>query len=140
MIVYLAHNYGGKEENIIESMMFASEIEKEFPDFVIINPLLVFANRKYQGSDKGWFEDITRCLKLLAKCEALILSGDWRHSPGCCAELGYAAALNLPTMFYTKEHKLEIPDNLDLFLRDITAPENKRTCGHKSTGIGKGSH
>lgn len=42
---------------------------------------------------------LQKCLCMLSRCDMLLLCGDWQHSKGCMAELGYAMARHIPIIF-----------------------------------------
>ena len=91
-LIYVAHPYGGLEENktaidhIMERLVLSDKIN------VYLSPLhnysMVYFETEYA---KG----LQICLDMLEKCSVLILCGDWQHSKGCIGEWAYANARNI---------------------------------------------
>lgn len=63
-----------------------------FPHSVILYPLHNFSYvpEAVAHSKGGYLELMDRCIGLLSRCDALILTGAWERSPGCMAEYIYA--------------------------------------------------
>lgn len=91
-LIYVAHPYGGLEENkaaidhIMERLVLSDKIN------VYLSPLhnysMVYFETEYA---KG----LQICLDMLEKCSVLILCGNWQHSKGCIGEWAYAKARNI---------------------------------------------
>lgn len=87
-IVYFAHPFGGKRGNVDMAGYLAEKLFFAFPRITLFSPIHNWGYLSYEGTDQ--YEIINDCLSLLSRCDALVLSGNWLHSCGCCAE--YAAA------------------------------------------------
>lgn len=128
--VYVAHPYGGKPENkkaveqIIRGLNSGDHpmLTREIPAFhTTMHPLeqaiskvqadeLIHATYQSSIHQLGFmYEDIPyvtglqKCLAMLSRCDMLLLCGDWKHSKGCMAELGFAMARHIPIIFENKD-------------------------------------
>ena len=90
VFVYVAHPYGGKEENKELCAKYMKKLQNHFYRPMFISGIHTFCFYSYE--DEDYEIGIDRCLLLLSKCKAIVLCGDWRNSKGCCAEYGYAMA------------------------------------------------
>jgi nucleoside 2-deoxyribosyltransferase len=88
--VYVAHPYGGKEENKSACAECVKQLQEYFPVSTFFSGIHTFSLFPYE--DEKFEIGIDRCLELLDKCKAIVLCGGWRNSKGCCAEYGYAKA------------------------------------------------
>jgi hypothetical protein len=94
MIVYCASAYRGKDEwevwmNIMSSLVVAREVWKR--GHVAICP---HGNSLFFGLPFDTM--IAGDLKLLAKCDCLLLSGAWKDSEGCGKEYRWAVEHSMP--------------------------------------------
>ena len=96
--VYIAHPYGGKEENkakvekIIKDLIASDKRLSEehlmgHAEYVYISPIHAFA-----FTDGTYLESINMCFALLDGCNAIRMCGDWENSRGCNMEYAYAKA------------------------------------------------
>lgn len=90
-VAYMAHPYGRNFDNIVKARIMATKIIEKYPDLVIVNPLDNF--QFMRGVDEA--NVLQACSILLSKCDILILTGDWRESVGCRAELAVARNFGL---------------------------------------------
>ena len=87
-LVYLSHPYNGESGNVIKARAKARVVAAAFPDSILINPLDNLSYMDYDADD--YVKGLDACLKLLGKCKAIVLTGDWRKSKGCIAEYAFA--------------------------------------------------
>jgi hypothetical protein len=90
-VAYMAHPYGGDFGNIVKARTMATKISEKYPDLVIVNPLDNFQFMR----DVDEVNVLQACSTLLAKCDILILTGDWHESVGCRTELEVARNFGL---------------------------------------------
>lgn len=93
-MIYISHPYTGNEkENKKDAAQIMRKLGKKYPDVLFINPLAVMAHLK----DRISYEKVlAQCKALLAKCDGLILSGNWKDSYGCTEEYLFATSRNMP--------------------------------------------
>lgn len=88
-IFYVSHPYTGDEEkNRKEARNITAMLKDRYPQYIFINPL--DAMRYTTGLP--YEETLEQCLELLFICDGIIMTGDWRHSIGCCREYQTALA------------------------------------------------
>lgn len=99
VVAYMAHPYGGKAENIEKACDMAEKLADLHPRMAIINPLDNFRYLAYFGER----DILEREKQVLERCDVLIMTGDWRTSPGCMGEASFAYAHNIPIIEPDKE-------------------------------------
>ena len=87
-LVYISHPYNGESGNVIKARAKARVVAAAFHDSILINPLDNLSYMDYDADD--YVKGLDACLKLLGKCKAIVLTGDWRKSKGCIAEYAFA--------------------------------------------------
>ena len=85
--VYLAHPYGGDENNVEDAKQMVKRLVKKFPETVFLSPLQATG---FYYNDIPYMEGMNHCIELLSRCDELWLCDGWQDSKGCCME--YAAA------------------------------------------------
>lgn len=93
-LVYVAHPYAGKAENIEKCKRKIAELVKDGRKRVYISPVLNYQGVPYEADN--YKDGIDLCFELLSQCDALMLTGDWQSSKGCLAEYGFAVAAGMP--------------------------------------------
>ena len=93
-IAYMVHPFNGADANMYLSLVIANDIHEHIPGIVIVNPLTNFAYMPYDKNN--YRKGIDTCLALLDRCDALILTGNWKDSRGCMAEYGFAKSREIP--------------------------------------------
>lgn len=95
-LIYLAHPYGGKPENICKAVDLGTDLQTEYEDYHIFNAAYYFC--KYHGVFNE--ERIMQmCLDMVGRCDALWLAPGWENSPGCNAELVEAQRAGLAVRY-----------------------------------------
>jgi nucleoside 2-deoxyribosyltransferase len=87
--VYVAHPYGGEEENKQKVEEIIKQLIQNNPDTLYVSPIHCTG---FYYHDVTYEKGMEYCFKLLDMCDRLLLCGDWKHSTGCCMEYGYAVA------------------------------------------------
>ena len=91
MLIYVAHPYGGKEEN-------KKAVEEKIKKLVKKYPIHTF------GYMYNWVKDYEQgmqmCLNLLKRCDRLILCEGWSASKGCNREYDFAKKSNIKALSY----------------------------------------
>ena len=86
MLLYLAHKYQGKQENMERVRKIAHDLQMENPTHCVVCPLLNFSALKY--GELGFDEELEICLDLLSVCDVLIVASD--VSDGVQKEIDFA--------------------------------------------------
>lgn len=92
VVAYMAHPYGGKKVNIEKACDMAEKLADLHPRMAIINPLDNFRYLAYFGER----DILEREKQVLERCDVLIMTGDWKASPGCMGEASFAYAHDIP--------------------------------------------
>lgn len=94
--VYVAHPYGGKEENKILVENIILELVTKFPDTLFLSPIHALG---YLYTALSYDEGMKHCYALLEDCDELLLCKGWQDSEGCTREFKYARTHNI-NIFY----------------------------------------
>lgn len=92
VVAYMAHPYGGKKVNIEKACDMAEKLADLHPRMAIINPLDNFRHLAYFGER----DILEREKQVLERCDVLIMTGDWKKSPGCMGEFSFAYHHGIP--------------------------------------------
>lgn len=93
MIIYISHPYQNKKENKIKIENIIKELVKEHPEHTFISPVHTFG---FMYEDVEYEVGLGMCLKLLNRCDYMLVFGDWENSRGCKAEIEYARVRRIP--------------------------------------------
>lgn len=93
-MIYVAHPYGGKEENIRRAAECLRELKKMYPYQTLFSPLHNWGWDSYDADHQA--KPMQDCLTVLKKCDGIILCGMWRKSMGCMQEYAAACVLGIP--------------------------------------------
>ena len=97
------------------------KLKKKF-DWQIINP----ASYTYDDDDKYTYHRVLyRDFKIIEKCDAIYMFGDWTDSPGAQCELAFARILGIDIMFENPEDASAIAYDMksDVEIGDLTTGE-----------------
>ncbi|WP_307972897.1 hypothetical protein [uncultured Dialister sp.] len=92
VVAYMAHPYGGKKANIEKACDMAEKLADLHPRMAIINPLDNFRHLEYFGER----DILAREKQVMERCDVLIMTGDWKKSPGCMGEFSFAYNHDIP--------------------------------------------
>ena len=85
--VYVAHPYGGKEENKQSVETLIREMVKNYPDVLYLSPIHAMG---YLYNDVEYEHGMQYCFALLKTCDELLLCEGWETSRGCKMEKEFA--------------------------------------------------
>jgi hypothetical protein len=88
-IFYVAHEFGGKLENIEKAKKITHDLQVKDLENTYICPLLAFSHLQY--GEIGYDAEMTLCFDLLQMCEKIIVASD--ISKGVDAEISLAEKL-----------------------------------------------
>ena len=93
-LIYVAHPYQGMKENEEKADKIIKELYKRYPEHSFVSPI----HGIRCGYDDVTISDgLSYCLKLLSKCDEIILCNGWENSVGCTAEAALANSLGIKT-------------------------------------------
>ena len=85
-IYYVAHAYGGKQENLERAKKITHDLQVADLENTYICPLLTFSHLKY--GEIGYDAEMENCLDLLSVADKLIVASDL--SKGVAREIDFA--------------------------------------------------
>jgi hypothetical protein len=120
--IYVAHPYGGKEENKIAVEEIVKELVANNPDILYMSPIHAFG---YLYDTVSYEKGMEYCIDLLRGCDELLLCEGWENSKGCCAEYTYALGKGIPVKYHNEigmtiklvesEVRKQYPMSLEMF-------------------------
>lgn len=112
-LVYVAHPYGNLKDNKLKIDAIMEQLVFDDPTNVYVSPIHNYGFKYLEGDE--YKKGIDVCLRLLGKCDALILAGDWKNSRGCNNKYVFAVENGIP-IYTLKTWKMIVVDkvkNLD---------------------------
>jgi hypothetical protein len=94
--IYVAHPYGGKEENKAKVETLIREMVKVSPNTLYISPIHALG---YLYNDVSYKRGMMYCFELLRLCDELLLCEGWENSQGCNMEKDFAEAHGIPISY-----------------------------------------
>jgi hypothetical protein len=91
--IYVAHPYGGQEENKQSVEKIIKKLIKNNPDVLYFSPIHCF---EYTYFYVSYEQGMEYCLGILKTCDELILCPGWEKSRGCNIEKKYAEDNSIP--------------------------------------------
>lgn len=95
--VYIAHPYGGLEENKISVEKIITELVLNMPNRLYISPIHALG---YLYNLVDYKTGMDYCFELLHTCDVLVLCDSWEKSTGCCMEKEYAYTHGIQIIYY----------------------------------------
>lgn len=108
-IIYLSHNYGGKESNKKHIETVIKSLVKRYPDYTFLSPVHTLGFLYYALTyDNG----MRHCLALLDMCDECWSVDGYNNSKGCVIEQSYCADHRIPTVIIQDCAKCEYNDKI----------------------------
>ena len=101
MLLYLAHKYQGKQENLDRVKKIAHDLQMENPTHCVVCPLLNFSCLDY--GEIGYDDEIELCLDLLSLCDTLIVASD--VSQGVQKEIDFARMVGMEVVDLAEKYR-----------------------------------
>jgi hypothetical protein len=95
-LVYLAHPFLGKSENVQKAEQIILKLIKLYPDYTFYSPLHATGFFYFA---KSYEEGMKDCLEMLSRCDEIWLAGNWQESKGCNIEFNWADEHHMPIKF-----------------------------------------
>lgn len=112
-LVYIAHPFGNVKENQLKIDAIMEELVLADTENAYVSPIHNFGFMYLEGDE--YVKGLNICLRLLQKCDVLVLAGNWRTSRGCNAEFTLAKKTGIP-IYTLDEWKLCIRKEEQSFL------------------------
>ncbi|WP_295236923.1 DUF4406 domain-containing protein [Veillonella sp.] len=121
-LIYVAHPYGGLEENRLKIDHIMKWLVLEDESNVYLSPIHNFGFMYLTGDE--YQKGLNICLRMLEQCDVLVLCGDWRASKGCKQEFDKAKEMGIPIYTFTewKEHvnpKAALNNKIKRFVEEL---------------------
>ncbi len=94
--IYVAHPYGGKQENKNKVEQIVKDLARENPLILYISPIHAVG---FLYNDIDYMQGMEYCFELLSIADELILCENWESSRGCRLEKEYAEKYNIPIRY-----------------------------------------
>ena len=101
MLLYLAHKYQGKQENVERAKKIAHDLQMENPTKCVVCPLLNFSFLDY--GEIGYEQEMEICLDLLSACDVLIVASD--ASDGVREEIDFARMVGMEVIDLAEKYR-----------------------------------
>ena len=101
MLLYLAHKYQGKQENVERAKKIAHDLQMENPTQCVVCPLLNFSSLDY--GEIGYEQEMEICLDLLSACDVLIVASD--VSNGVRKEIDFARMVGMEVIDLAEKYR-----------------------------------
>ena len=102
---YLSHPYTGDEEkNKEEAAEIHRKLQELHPDVLFLNPLAAFDPL----ADMPYEQVMEYSIEMLIACDAVVMSGNYKESRGCMAELKAAQEQGMLVRYCTSAGELSI--------------------------------
>ena len=99
-VCYVAHAYEDEPENLSDAKRILRMLQIIDQKSVYVSPLMTFSHIKY--NEMGYDAEMALCLALLARCDRLIVTGDY-ISKGVRFEIRYAQEHNIPIEYISSQ-------------------------------------
>lgn len=108
-IIYLSHNYGGKELNKKHIEAVIKSLVKRYPDYTFLSPVHAFG---FLYDYISYEDGMRHCLALLDMCDECWSVDGYNDSKGCVIEQSYCADHRIPTVLIRDCAKCEYNDKI----------------------------
>lgn len=101
MVVYVAHAYGGRPENVERAKEVTRSLQLKHLDHCFVCPLLVFSHLEY--GEIGKAQEMELCLDLLSICDCILIASE--ISEGVQAEIDFAKKIGVEVVEFAKNRR-----------------------------------
>lgn len=95
-LIYVAHPFLGKPENVQKAEQIILQLIKLYPDYTFFSPLHATGFFYFA---KSYEEGMKDCIEMLGRCDELWLCNGWEESKGCNIELEWAECRYMPVKY-----------------------------------------
>lgn len=99
-LIYLAHPFGGKQENVEQVEKIIKHLYREYLDCAFYSPIHATG---FLYNEFSYLEGMEHCFEVLSRCDELWLCPGWQDSRGCNMEYAYAKAKGMPIKIFTQQ-------------------------------------
>ena len=91
MLIYVAHSYGGKAENLERAKQITHDLQVADLENSYVCPLLLFSHLQY--NEIGYEAEMDLCLDVLSVCDKLLVASE--ISKGVAQEIDFAKLVGM---------------------------------------------
>ena len=102
-MIYLAHPFGGEQENVDAVEKIIKGLLHKHPDCTFYSPLHATGFFYFEVS---YEEGMEHCFEALSRCDELWLTGKWQDSRGCHLEINFAIKHDIPIKIVGKDENI----------------------------------
>lgn len=102
-VIYLAHPFGGKQENVEDTEQIILQLLPKYPDYTFYSPLHCTG---FFYNAISYELGMEHCYEFLSRCDELWLCKDWGSSKGCFLEYLYAKEHGIPIFVIEDDYSL----------------------------------
>ena len=102
-MIYLSHPYGGKKENANEVAEIMMKLMNDYPNLIFFSPIHNFPCYENINYEIG----LQRCIDFLPYCKSMIVTGDYKNSKGCLAEIQFCEKHKIPIEYKSVDEILK---------------------------------
>ena len=92
-LIYIAHPFGGKQENIEKVQKIITDLIWQMPDHTFYSPLHATG---FFYNELSYLDGMEHCFEALSRCDELWLCKNWEYSNGCRMEYAFAKGRGIP--------------------------------------------
>lgn len=101
MLIYVAHQYGGKAENIERAKRITHDLQVADLENSYVCPLLLFSHLQY--NEIGYEAEMDLCLDVLSVCDKLLVASE--ISKGVAQEIDFAKLVGMEVDYFENAAK-----------------------------------
>lgn len=85
-VIYIAHPFQGKPENVEKAEKIILELIEKYPDYTFFSPLHATGFFYFM---KSYEEGMKDCIEMLSRCDEVWFCEGWQDSKGCNIEMDW---------------------------------------------------
>lgn len=105
-LIYVAHPYGGNLDNRKACARIIDNLQERFQNLVFVAGATSIGG-SYQ--ETPYHVGLAHCMELLNRCDGILMTGKWKESTGCKAEMAFAQWRGLKIYDSLESLKEEFP-------------------------------
>jgi hypothetical protein len=108
-LVYIAHPFLGKPENVEDAQNIILKLLHKYPDISFYSPLHATG---FFYFEIPYAQGMQHCFEALKRCDEIWLCHGWEESRGCKMEVDFAKRMGIPIKVIREDYKTEtLEDN-----------------------------
>lgn len=100
-VIYIAHPFQGKPENMVKAEQIILKLIKQYPDYTFYSPLHATGFFYFA---KSYGEGMKDCIEMLSRCDEAWFCEGWQDSKGCNLEMAWCKEHGKPYRILSMQH------------------------------------